>query len=247
MSDPMSSSQSTTDLAKERAAGVGSSAKESAQQVAGTATEQAGQVASEVTAQARNLVGEATSSAREQANAQRDKAVGGLRSLGTELSGMADKSEESGLAAELARQASERAHQVADFLDGREPGDLLEDVRDLARRRPGTFLIGAAVAGVLAGRLTRGAVSAAKSDDSGSDGYAAGAVDTGYDAGYGAGYGSALDVDVPPAVPATTATPGPYTTEVEPGPYETTHGIDATGVREPSAGPLSGGGYEGRP
>jgi hypothetical protein len=254
MSDPLSSSGSgssgsTTDLAKERAAGVGTTAKESAQSVASTATDQAGQVASEVSAQARNLLGEATSSAREQTNAQRDKAVTGLRSLGGELSGMAEKSEENGMAAELARQASQRVQQVADFLDGREPGELLDDVRSLARRRPGTFLIGAAVAGLVAGRLTRGAVSAAKSDDGASTEVSSDlSAGPAYPPATSAGTGAGLDVAVPPAVPVTDPTPGPYTTEVEPGPFETTHGIDATGSREPSTGPLAGGGgYEGRP
>jgi hypothetical protein len=253
MSDPTSQSPSTKDLAKERAAGVSSTAKDSAQQVAGTATQQAGQVASEVSSQARNLVGEATTAAQMQVNDQRDKAVGGLRSLGSELSGMADKSDEGGLAADLARQVADRVHQVADFLDGREPADLLEDVRALARRKPGTFLIGAALAGVLAGRVTRGAVSAAKSDDSAdttTTGYQP-AVSTGYDATTGTGFDAGY-------APGTTAAgvdagfdvegaPSAYTTQVEPGPYETTHGIDATGEREPSTGPLSGGGYAGRP
>ena len=252
MSDPTSQSPSTKDLAKERAAGVSSTAKESAQQVAGTATQQAGQVASEVSSQARNLVGDAKTAAQMQVNDQRDKAVGGLRSLGSELSSMADKSDEGGLAADIARQVADRVHQIADFLDGREPAELLEDVRSIARRKPGTFLIGAALAGVLAGRVTRGAVSAAKSDDSAevSTGYQP-AVSTGYDATTGTGYASGY-------APGTTAagvdagfdvegTPSAYTTEVEPGPYESTHGIDATGEREPSTGPLSGGGYAGRP
>ena len=35
----------------------------------------------------------------------------------------------------------------------------------MARRRPGAFLLGAVAAGVVAGRLTRGAVDAARSDD----------------------------------------------------------------------------------
>lgn len=252
MSDPMSTSQSGKDVAKEKAAGVGTTAKDSAQQVAGTATEQAGQVASEVSSQARQLAGEAKTSALEQTNAQRDKAVTGLRSLGSELSSMADKSDEGGLGAELARQASQRVNSVAEFLDGREPGDLLEEVRSLARRRPGAFLIGAAAAGALAGRLTRGAVAAKRSDDSAEAsglpgdpyagaGYTEGAFPpvpvsgTGYDTGLGS------------AVPLTDAAPAPYTTEVEPGPYETTHGIDATGAREPTTGPLSGDGREGRP
>jgi hypothetical protein len=56
-----------------------------------------------------------------------------------------------------------RAHGLADHLDRHEPTELLEQVRAYARRRPVVFLTGAAVLGVLAGRLTRNLAS----DDSG--------------------------------------------------------------------------------
>jgi hypothetical protein len=51
------------------------------------------------------------------------------------------------------------------MLQNREPAQLLDDVRSFARRKPGLFLLGAAAAGVLAGRLTSG-VKAAHSDTS---------------------------------------------------------------------------------
>lgn len=54
----------------------------------------------------------------------------------------------------------------ADRLQNREPAELLDEVRSFARRKPGLFLLGAAAAGVLAGRLTRG-IQAAHSDSSG--------------------------------------------------------------------------------
>jgi hypothetical protein len=53
---------------------------------------------------------------------------------------------------------------LAGWLEQREPGELLDEVRALARRKPGTFLLGALAAGVVAGRLTRGAVDATRSD-----------------------------------------------------------------------------------
>jgi hypothetical protein len=61
-------------------------------------------------------------------------------------------------------QAGARAHGAADWLEQRQPGDLVDEARSFARQRPGTFLIGAAVVGVLAGRLTRGAVAAHSED-----------------------------------------------------------------------------------
>jgi hypothetical protein len=59
------------------------------------------------------------------------------------------------VASDLVRQAADRSHSVASWLDGRDPGSLLDEVKTFARRRPGTFLLLAAGAGVLAGRLGR--------------------------------------------------------------------------------------------
>ncbi len=80
---------------------------------------------------------------------------------------MAGSSEQNGVASDLVGQAADRTHGVADWLDGRQPEDLLDELRRLARRRPGAFLIGALAAGVVAGRLTRGAVAAHSDDSSG--------------------------------------------------------------------------------
>jgi hypothetical protein len=62
----------------------------------------------------------------------------------------------SGPAHELVRQATDKIEDLAGWLQNREPADLLDEVRSFARRKPGTFLLGAAVAGVVAGRLTSG-------------------------------------------------------------------------------------------
>jgi hypothetical protein len=148
--------QSTAQVARDEAGNVGQSVREAGGQVAQTATDQAKQVVSEASRQARDLVGEARQQARQQATSQQQKAVDGLRALADELREMAEKSSQSGLAAELAQQAADRARGLASWLEQREPGDLLEEVRAYARRHPGTFLFGAAVAGVVAGRLTRG-------------------------------------------------------------------------------------------
>ena len=70
-----------------------------------------------------------------------------------------------------AKKAGQGAGMMDDFanwLQNREPADLLEEVRRFARRKPGVFLLGAAAAGVLAGRLTNG-VRAAHTDSGQSD------------------------------------------------------------------------------
>ena len=68
---------------------------------------------------------------------------------------MASASDQPGVASDLVRQAAERSSAVASWLDGRDPGSLLTEVKSFARQRPGTFLLLAAGAGVLAGRLSR--------------------------------------------------------------------------------------------
>jgi hypothetical protein len=80
-----------------------------------------------------------------------------------ELREMTVKGGQSGVATEVAQQAAERIHGVASWLEQREPTDVLQAVRDFARRRPGVFLAGAVAAGLAAGRLTRGMTDAARS------------------------------------------------------------------------------------
>jgi len=160
----------TTGSAKDEAGKVGQTAKDAGGQVASTAADQAKNVAGETKNQARNLLNETQSQVNEQAGTQKDKAAGGLRGLSDELRSLADGTGygQSGMATDFSRQASDKMKDLADWLEARDPGQLLDEVRDIARRKPGTFLLGAAVAGVLAGRLTRGVVDAKRdeSDDS---------------------------------------------------------------------------------
>jgi hypothetical protein len=154
---------STTAAARDEAANVGQSAAEAGSHVAQTATDQARMVTSETARQARDLLGEAGGHARNQASDQQQRAAHQLRSVADELSEMAAKGGQSGVATEVAQQAAERIHGAASWLEQREPADLLQAVRDFARRRPGVFLAGAVAAGLAAGRLTRGMTDAARS------------------------------------------------------------------------------------
>ncbi len=155
--------QSTTQVARDEAQDVGRTAAGAGRQVAGTAAQQAGQVAQEVKTQARDLVGEVRGQVQGQARNGQQKAVEGVRALGQELRQMADTGQ-SGMVSEVARQAAGRVDDLATWLGDREPADQLDEVRTFARRRPGAFLAGMALAGVVVGRLTRGAVDSARSD-----------------------------------------------------------------------------------
>lgn len=160
------STDSTTDVAKDQARSVASDAKESGQQVAETAKEQTREVASEASQQAKELYQQVRSEFGDQAATQHQRAASGLRTLGNELSSMAQGSEQSGVATDLAKQASDRVHTLAGWLEQREPGDVLSEVTSFARRKPGTFLAAAAAVGFLGGRLTRGLAAESGDGDS---------------------------------------------------------------------------------
>ena len=129
-----------------------------ARQVASAAAEEAGRLTQESRQQAQNLVQEARSQVDQQARTQRDRLVGTLHAVGEDLEKLANGEQPgSERTTRIARQLADHTRQLGDRLDGREPTEILEEVRAFARRRPGTFLLAAAAAGVLAGRLTRGA------------------------------------------------------------------------------------------
>ena len=154
---------SATAVARDQAATVGRSAGEAGGHIAQTAADQAREVVSETARQTRDLLDEAGEHARDQASVQQQKAASQLRSVADELWEMTAKGGQSGVATEVAQQAAERIHGMASWLEQREPADVLQAVRDFARRRPGVFLAGAAAAGLAAGRLTRGMTDAARS------------------------------------------------------------------------------------
>jgi len=235
---------STADVTKEKAADVAGSAAGAGQQVAGVAKEEAGNVAAETARQAKDVLGQARTELTQQAADQQQRVAGGLRSLGSELSSMAERSEQPGVATDLARQASTSVQDLADWLEQRDPGGLIDEVKTFARRRPGTFLAIALGAGLAAGRLTRGL------KDESTSGSSPAAPDT--RAGYTpaeTSYATA-EPSYPTAQPGYTTTEPGYTptgyTTTDPGytepsypnrGYQVSEGVPGTG---PSEGPLAG-------
>lgn len=176
------SDQSTTDVAKEQASNVTQGTKEAGQHVAGVAKDQAANVTAEAGRQAKDLLHQARSELTDQAGTQQQRVAEGLRSLSQELHGMSRNSEQSGVATDLAKQGAQLTEQAASWFNDREPAALLNDVRSFARQRPGAFLLLAAGAGLLAGRLTRGLKDDASSSSDG--GQAGGYSNPTYSGGY---------------------------------------------------------------
>ena len=232
-------SSSTGGGAKEQAKQTAGTAADEGKHVAGVAQGEAQKVASEAKSQVQNLVSQATSQVDEQSRTQKNRLVETLRTLGDDLDKMASQSE-GGMAANLAREAADRTRSLTSSLDNREPRDLLDDVRGFARRKPGTFLLGALVAGVVAGRLTRGA----KDAQSGS----AGLSSTG---STGPSYRAPVAADVTsPGEPLTTGLAAPssgpvYDTETQG--HGTATGDPLAGTGTPATDPVYPSGTEGVP
>jgi ElaB/YqjD/DUF883 family membrane-anchored ribosome-binding protein len=124
-----------------------------------TAATGAHEVTGEVGTQARRLMDQVGTEVSGQAAEQQKRAVNGLHGVGSQLRKMADSSGEQGMAVDLVSQAASRVDSAASWLDEREPGAILEEVKSFARERPGLFIALAAGAGIVAGRLTKALIS----------------------------------------------------------------------------------------
>jgi uncharacterized protein YjbJ (UPF0337 family) len=147
--------QHVAGVAKEQAGAVKDTAVENAQQVAGVAKDEVGKVVGQATGQAKDLLNQGRAEISSQLSTQQQRLGSLVHSLADELGTMASKSDKSGPVTDLAHEGSRRIGALAHTLETAEPSDLLEQVRNFARRRPVAFLVGSALAGVVVGRLSR--------------------------------------------------------------------------------------------
>ena len=152
------------DTAKHEASDLKDTAVSEAGHVAETAKGEAKAVAQEVKYQAKDLYAQTQRELKDQAQVQQHRVAVGLRSVSDELQSMTANAQNPGLAADLLNQVSTRLSGAASWLGDRDPSAVLSEVKSFARRRPGTFIIGAAVLGILAGRLTRALASNASDE-----------------------------------------------------------------------------------
>jgi hypothetical protein len=230
-------SSSTGGGAKEQAKQAAGTAADEGKHVAGVAQGEAQRVASEAKSQVQSLMSQATSQVDEQSRTQRDRLVDMLRTVGDDLEKMAAQSE-GGVASDLAREVADRTRSISSRLDGREPRELLDEVRGFARRKPGTFLLGALAAGMVAGRLARGAKAAQNGP-------------SGYQATTGPTYGSPLAADVTsPGQPLSAGLAAPSSGAVyDPSTqgHGTATGDPLAGTGTPATDPVYPAGTEGLP
>lgn len=204
-----------TDQAREaadQARQAAGTAADEGKHVANVAKDEAQQIASDVQAHARDLLGEARTEVQQQTRSQLDTLVGTLQGFAEDLEKMArGEGPGSGLANDVVQQVGDKARAFSSQLQDREPSELLDQARDFARRKPGTFLLGALAAGVVAGRLARGAKDAQSSSSTGSatPQQASRASSTAYGTDVGATQTSSLPTAPPPPPLAGTATADP--------------------------------------
>src|SRR5215212_5003109 len=247
-----SNSSSTKDVAMGEAGTVKDTAVGAGKNVATTARDEAANVVSTAGTQAKNLWGTVTDEVRSQGRTQQSRLAEAVHSVAQELGSMGAKSEQSGPVADLAQQASRRAGEVGHWLENKEPSEVLDDVRSFARRRPAMFLGMCALAGVVVGRLGRGAVAANKSVDSkgGSSNaygdsysgtpatYATTAPDAGYSTGYDTGYS---EVGSYGGDTATGSSVGGYAAGTSDTATGSSVGGYAAGTSDTATGPSIGG------
>jgi hypothetical protein len=150
--------QETAATATAKSKEVASAASDQAKAVGETAREQVGQVRHEVAHQGREVVAQATAKLQEQGRAQTRELASTVRGWADQTRALAEgRPGEAGPIAPYARQAADGVANVAGKLEERGFEGVLDDLQRFARRRPGVFLMGAAVAGFGVGRLLRGA------------------------------------------------------------------------------------------
>jgi hypothetical protein len=157
---------SLKDTAAEQSAHVKDAALQHGTDLADVAKDEFSRVAGDAREQFQALWEQAGSQLREQADAGRQQLADLLHSLAAELGEMAAKSEQDGPVTALAREAARRGGEVSHWLADSQSSDVLSEIRRFARRRPFVFLAGAAVAGIVVGRLSRGLMAGAETSGS---------------------------------------------------------------------------------
>ena len=155
------STPDTVDLTKEEGRQVADETRRQAGAVAETAKEQAGTVAHEAMGHAKDLAGDAKQQLHQQAQQQTDALGGVIGTLGERVHALADGDlDRAGPVGDYVQRIAGQVDGIADKVDQLGFDGMVDEVQRYARRKPGAFLLGAAVAGFAVSRLARGAQAA---------------------------------------------------------------------------------------
>jgi hypothetical protein len=156
MSDTQTQERTKTDQAKDAASDVANQAGAKAGEVAGQAKEKASELSSTAAQKAGDVVGTARDELRQRASTEAENFGSRLHDVAEELRSMSQASSESGgMTSGLVGDLAERIDRGAQKLSDGDVQQVVDDVKRYARNNPGVFLLGAAGAGFLVGRLLR--------------------------------------------------------------------------------------------
>ena len=157
--------QQVAQTASQHGQEVVATASGQAKEVAGVVREQATQLTQELSSQGRELYQETRRQVQDQAQTQTEGLAQALHRWGWETQALVDgRPEDAGAVGECARQAADKLHELASEIEIRGVSGLAEELQDLGRRRPGAFLLGAAMIGFGGARLVRSGKSASEED-----------------------------------------------------------------------------------
>ena len=140
------------ETAQDQANNVKDTALGAATDVVDTAKEQVGNVLGETVDQAKDLASQMKEQAARQLDSQSSKAIDQARGLSQQLT----SGDTSGMVGQILSEAGHRLQALTDYVDRVGPQGVLEDARRYARRNPGTFILGTALAGLVSGRVMKG-------------------------------------------------------------------------------------------
>jgi hypothetical protein len=204
--------------------------------VASVASEQAATIGSQAVDQARTVLDSATGDVRDQLEQRLSTLAGAARTTADELQALVEgRPEDAGRTKEMAQTASQHIGRLADKADELGVQGVVEEVTDLARRRPVLFLAGAATAGILVGRMAK----AGKEAKDGSSSTSGPAVGTGTPTT--PDWGEA-DLVTPPAAPVPAGAPTLAAPPVETAPLPPPAVPGTAGERASGAGGTDPGG-----
>lgn len=139
-------------------------AMKAASRVASSATDSVREMASDISAQASDAMAAVRDTAKDRLDEARDALSESGDRLAETLRRAADEPTSGSVQSRVLSAVAGGVSSAADTLRDRSVSDIVADVRALARRNPGAFAAGAAVAGFVLARFLQASVATDKSD-----------------------------------------------------------------------------------
>jgi hypothetical protein len=155
--------QNVASAAAERGGELVRSAAEDARQIAGSVGTRLGEVTDQLSSQGRSLVEDTRTQLQTQARSGTERVAGTIRQFGEQAQALAEGrphhapqlTDYAWKIADSCYGAADKIHGIGDDIQENGFGGVLEDLQGFARRRPGTFLLGALALGFGVGRLVK--------------------------------------------------------------------------------------------